>query len=111
VIVFAGKEGFGFQFGDVGIGGGNFAVQLFEQVIFLFRVGFFEGEIDVRLDIAGDGCESLVRGNLLFGALAVAQNALRGFLIAPEIGIGDARFERFQALAVLWSVKDSSGRV
>jgi hypothetical protein len=47
---------------------------------------------------------------LLFGALAFAENALRGFLIVPEIGVGDARFENFQALAVLRCVKDSSER-
>jgi hypothetical protein len=34
---------------------------------------------------------------------------LRFILIAPEIGIGGARFEALQALAVLWSVKDNSG--
>jgi hypothetical protein len=76
----------------------------------LFRVGFFLGEIDVGLDVAGDGGEPFVRGNLLFSALAVAQNALRCFLIAPEIGVGGAGFEGFQALAILGSVKDSSGR-
>jgi hypothetical protein len=76
----------------------------------LLRVGLFQREIDVRLDIAGNGSELFVGGNLFFGAFAVAQNALRCFLIAPEIGIGDARFEGFQALAILGSVKDSSGR-
>jgi hypothetical protein len=111
VIVFAGKQRLGFQLGDVGIGGGEFAVQLFQKIVFLLRVGLFQREIDVRLDIAGGGCELFVRGNLFFGALAVAQNGLRGFLIAPEIGIGDARFEGFQAFAVLRGVKDSSGRV
>jgi hypothetical protein len=35
---------------------------------------------------------------------------LGGFLIVPEIGIGDAGFETLQALAVLWGVKDSSAR-
>jgi hypothetical protein len=110
VIVFAGKQSLGFQFGDVGIGGGEFAIQLFEQVVLLFRVGFFQGEIDVRLDVASDGGELFVRGNLFFGTLAVAKNALRRFLIAPKIGIGGARFESFQALAILGRVKDSSGR-
>jgi hypothetical protein len=33
---------------------------------------------------------------------------LRGFLIIPEIGLGDARFEGFQALAMWRGVKDSS---
>jgi hypothetical protein len=47
---------------------------------------------------------------LFFGPLALAENALCRFLIAPKIGIGDARFESLQALAVLRCVKDSSVR-
>jgi hypothetical protein len=47
---------------------------------------------------------------LLFGALAVAKNALCGFLIVPEIGVGDARFERLQTFTVLRGVKDNSER-
>jgi hypothetical protein len=66
--------------------------------------------MDVRFDVAGDGRELLVGGNLFFGALALAENALRGFLIVPEIRVGDARFEGFQAFAVLRGVKDSSAR-
>jgi len=76
----------------------------------LLDIGFFLSEMDVRLDVAGDGRELFVRGNLLFGALPFAENALCRFLIAPEIGIGDARFERLQALPVLRRVKDSSAR-
>jgi len=67
--------------------------------------------MDVGLDVAGDGGELLIRGDLFFGALPLSENPLRGFLIAPEIRVGDALFERFQALAVLRGVKDSSGRV
>ena len=66
--------------------------------------------MDVRLDVAGDGGELLVGGDLFFGALAFAENALCGFLIVPEIGGGDARFESLQAPAVLGGVKDSSAR-
>jgi hypothetical protein len=76
----------------------------------LLDVGFFLGEIDVRLDVAGNGGEFFISGDLFFGALAIAENALCGFLIAPEIGVGGAGFEGFQALAILGSVKDSSGR-
>jgi len=76
----------------------------------LFSVGLFLREMDIGLDVAGDGGELLVGGNLFFGALAFAENPLRGFLVVPEIGSGDARFESFQALAVLRSVKDSSAR-
>jgi hypothetical protein len=35
---------------------------------------------------------------------------LCGFLVVPERGIGDARFEKLHALAVLRGVKDSSVR-
>jgi hypothetical protein len=45
---------------------------------------------------------------LFFRALAVTQNGLRGFLIAPEIGLSDAGFEGFQAFAMRRSVKDNS---
>jgi len=110
VIGFSGEERFGFQFGDIGIGGVEFAVQLFQQVVLLFDVGLFLREMDVRLDVAGNGGELLVGGDLFFGALAFAQNTLCGFLIVPEIGGGDARFESFQALAVLRGVKDNSAR-
>jgi hypothetical protein len=110
VVVFAGEERLGFEFGDVSVGSGKFAVELSQQVIFLLCVSFFQREIDVRLDIAGGGSELSVGGNLLFGTFALAENALRGFLIAPEIGFGDASFEGFQALAIQWGVKDSSAR-
>jgi hypothetical protein len=73
-------------------------------------VGLFPDEMDVGLDVAGNGRQPLVSGNLFLGALALAENALCSFLIAPEIRIGDARFQGFQALAVLWGVKDSSER-
>jgi hypothetical protein len=76
----------------------------------LVDVGFLLREVYVRLDVAGDGSEFFVRGDLLLGALAFAENVLRGFLIVPEIGGGDACFESFQALAVLRGVKDSSAR-
>jgi hypothetical protein len=110
VIGLSGKERLGFQFRDVAIRRAELAVQLFQQIVFLLDVGLFLGEMDVRLDVAGDGRELLVRGNLFFGPLALAENALCRFLIAPKIGIGDARFESLQALAVLRCVKDSSVR-
>jgi len=110
VIGLPGEQRLGFQFGDVGIRRVELPVQLFEQIVLLLDVGFFPGEMDVRLDIAGDGGELLVRGNLFFGPFPLAENALRRFLIAPETGIGDARFESLQALAVLRRVKDSSAR-
>ena len=66
--------------------------------------------MDICLDVARDGGELFVSSNLFFGALALSENALRGLLIAPEIGVGDARFESLQALPPLRSVKDSSAR-
>jgi hypothetical protein len=66
--------------------------------------------MDIRFDVAVERSKFFVSGNLFFGALAIAEDALRGFLIAPEIGIGDAGLEGFQPLAILWRVKDSSAR-
>ena len=110
VIGFPGEERFGFQFGDVGIRGAELPVQLFQQIVLLLDVGFFLSEMDVRFDVAGDGGELVVRVNLFFGSLPLAENALCRFLIVPETGIGDARFESLQALPVLRRVKDSSAR-
>jgi hypothetical protein len=45
---------------------------------------------------------------LAFGALALFQNALRFFLIVPEVGTGAAFFEGLQASAILLRVKDNS---
>jgi hypothetical protein len=74
----------------------------------LFGVGFFLCQVDVRIEIAGERGEPFVGGDLFFGAFAVAQDGLRGFLIVPEIGLGNAGFEGFQALAVRSGVKDNS---
>lgn len=73
-------------------------------------VGFLLGEIDVGLDIAGSGRELIVGSNLFFGAFAIAEDTLSRFLIAPEIGVGGAGFEGFQAFTVLRRVKDNSAR-
>jgi hypothetical protein len=110
VIGLTGEQRPGFEFGDVAIRGGELAVQLFQQIVLLLDVGLFLRQMDVRLDVAGQGREFLVRANLLFGALPFAEDALCRFLIVPEIGIGDTRFESLQALPVLRCVKDSSVR-
>jgi hypothetical protein len=81
-----------------------------QQIFSLLCVGLFLGEVNVSFDVAGDGCELLVRGDLLLGALALPQDGLRGILVIPKVGIGDADFERFQAFPVLRRVKDSSAR-
>jgi hypothetical protein len=110
VIGLPGEKRLGFQFRDVAIRSAELAVQLFQQIVLLLDVGLFLGEMDVRLDVARNRRELVVRGNLFFGPLALAENTLCSFLIAPKIGIGDARFESLQALAVLRRVKDSSAR-
>jgi len=76
----------------------------------LLGVGFAPGEFDVRFDVAGERFQFLIRGELIFDALAIAQDGLRFFLITPEIGVGGAGFEGLQPRAVLGSVKESSAR-
>jgi hypothetical protein len=110
VVFFPGEKCPGFQFCDVVLRCGKFLFELFQQVVFLLGVGFFLREVDVRLDVAGERRQFVVRANLLFSAFPIAENALRCFLVVPEIGFGDARFESFQALAMLRRVKDSSAR-
>jgi hypothetical protein len=74
----------------------------------LLGIGFFLGEMDVGFEVAGERREFVVRGDLVFGAFAVAQDGLRSFLIVPKIGLCDAGFEGFQTLAMWRGVKDSS---
>jgi len=110
VIGLSGEERPGLQFRDEAIGGVELAVQLFQQIVLLLDVGLFLSEMDVGLDVTGGGRKLLVRGDLFFGTLAFAENALCSFLIVPEIGRGDSRFESLQAFAVLRRVKDSAAR-
>ena len=49
--------------------------------------------MNICFDVAGERVQFFVGSDLLFGAFAVAKDALCGFLIAPEVGIGYARFE------------------
>ena len=51
MIGLTGEKRPGFQFGDVGIGGVKFAVQLFQEIVLLLDVGFFLDEMDVGLDV------------------------------------------------------------
>jgi hypothetical protein len=110
VVIFAGEQRFGFEFRDVGFGAVEFAIDVFQEVVALIGVGFFLREIDVGLDVFGNRGELVVGADLVFGAFAVAENGLGAFLIVPKTGIGDAGFERLQALAMLGGVKDSSAR-
>jgi hypothetical protein len=66
--------------------------------------------MNIGFEIAAERSKFLVSGNLIFGALAIAQDTLCGFLVVPEIWIGCASLEGFQALAILRRVKDSSAR-
>ena len=66
--------------------------------------------MNIGFEIAVERSKFFVCSNLFFGAFAIAQDALCGVLVVPEIGIGNAGFEDFQALAILWRVKDSSAR-
>ena len=76
----------------------------------MLGVGFALGEVDIRLDVAGEGFQLLIGGELVFNALSVAENALRFFLIAPKAGVGSAFLKGLQSRAVLGSVKESSVR-
>jgi hypothetical protein len=65
-------------------------------------------QVNVSIEVARKRSELFVGSDLIFGALAVAQNRLRGFLIVPEIRRGNAAFQGFQAFAMGSRVKDSS---
>jgi len=108
VVGFTRKQGFGFEVGDISFGVVQLAVEFFQKVIALLGVGFFLGQIDVGIEIAGKRGQLFVGGNLILGALAIAQDGLRSLLIVPEVGLRDARFQRFQAFAMGSGVKDSS---
>ena len=99
-----------FQFRDISFCRAQLFFEVLQQIVALRCVGFFPGQMDVRLEVTGDGGELFVGGNLPFAALAFPQHFLRGFLIAPEIGIADAGFQRLQAFAIAGRVKGSSAQ-
>jgi hypothetical protein len=108
MIGFAGEQRAGFLFADVGFGRVQFLCEVFQEIVALLGVGFFLGQVDVGVDVTRNAGEFFVGGNLVFGAFAIAEDGLGFFLVVPEIGVGGASFERFQAVAVLRGVKDSS---
>ena len=65
-------------------------------------------KMDIRFDVTGKTRKLLLRGDLIFGALAFAQDGLSGFLVVPKIGFGGFYFESLQLFAVAGNVKDSS---
>jgi hypothetical protein len=93
VIGLAGEQRPGFEFAHIALGRGQFAVEVFQKVVALLGIAFFLQKTDIGLDVAGDGGELRVGGNLFLGALAVAQNGLRLFLFVPEIGVSNPGFE------------------
>jgi hypothetical protein len=110
VIVLAGKQRFRFQVRDVRFRCIQLAIQVFQQIVPLLRVGFFLGQIYICFDVFGQRRQLVVRGDLIFRALAIAQYGLGSFLIAPEVGVGDALFEGFYSFTILRCVKDNSAR-
>jgi hypothetical protein len=110
VITFTGEQRLRFQVSDVVLGGVELAIQLLEQIVALPGVRFFLRKVDVSVEVPGERSKLFVSRDLVFGAFAVAQDGLRGFLIAPEIGRGNARFEGLQAFAMGRGVKDNSAR-
>jgi hypothetical protein len=95
VVGLAGEQRARFLFGDVGFSGGEFAVEIFQEILALFGIGFFRGQADVGFDVARQPGELVVRGDLVFGAFAVAQDGLSGFWVAPEVGVGGTGFQGF----------------
>ena len=110
MIFLAREECLGFQVGNVNVRGSELSLQFFQEVFPLLGICLFLDKVDIGLQVTTYRHELFVRGNLLFGAFAFAQNSLGGFLVVPEIGFGNARLQRFQAFAVARCVKDSSGR-
>jgi hypothetical protein len=76
----------------------------------LLGVRFGLGQLDVRFDVADKSSQLRVSRKLVLSPFSLFQNELGFFLISPEIGIGDALFGCFQTCAVLFGVKDNSGR-
>jgi hypothetical protein len=93
VIGFAREQRARLEFGDVGVRAGQFAIEVFQQVFALRRIGLFLRQIDVRLDVANQRIELGFRGNLIFGTLPFAQDALSLLLVTPEVRLRDLFFE------------------
>jgi hypothetical protein len=110
VIVFAGEQRAGFEFADICVGRSEFAAEFLQKIFALRRVGLCMSELDVGFNVSRERDELGIGRELFFGTLAFFEDALRFFLIAPEIGAGYAFFERFQPSAVLLRVKDNSAR-
>jgi len=64
--------------------------------------------MQIRFEIAFDRGKFFRGANFFFGLLARGERFLGLFLVLPEIGRGDARFEIVQQLLLCREVKDSS---
>jgi len=53
MIGLAGEQRARFLFGDVGFSGGEFTVEIFQEILALVGVGLFCGQADVGFDVAG----------------------------------------------------------
>ena len=93
MIGFAGEKRPGFELADITFRSRQLAVEIFQEVGALLGVGFFFCQANVGLDVAANGTQPVVGGNLFFGAFAVAKDGLRFFLVVPEVGLRDAGFE------------------
>ena len=100
-----------FEFGDELVGGIEFSGDIFQNGFALRGVGFFLGEVEIRLDVR-DGARELFFGrDVGFCVLALLKDRLRFLLVLPERRVVDFRFERFQEFAAGGNVKDNSARV
>ncbi len=72
MVGLSGEERPGLQFGDVSVRGVELVVQVFQKIVLLLDVGFFLSEMNIGFDVAGERREFIVRGNLFFGAFALA---------------------------------------
>ena len=84
-VVLTGEQRDRFQFGNVGVGGVDFALDFAKQRIALGNIGFFLGEMKIRFDVAGRERELRVGGDDFLRDFALLENSLRLFLVLPEI--------------------------
>jgi hypothetical protein len=54
MIAFAGEQRLGFQLCDVIFRGVELAIEFLQQIVALLGVGFFLGEVDVGVQVAGE---------------------------------------------------------
>ena len=84
-VVFAGEQRFRFEVGDVGIGGGDFLGDIFEERVALRVVFLFFGEVEIGFDVAHLAIERVFGVDAVFELLALLQDGLGLFLVLPEI--------------------------